>query len=1510
MMPVHSATWVRSLRVACVGVAMSALWPFAVLAQGAATPGSAAAIYAKLPVMFEANQGQTDARVKFFARGPGYLLFLTREEAVLNFDDRTGATSDQRSVLRLKFMGASPGAHMIGRDELRGKTNYLLGNDPKQWHRDVPNYAAAEYQDLYSGVNALFHGSPAQDGRQRLEFDFAVSAGADPRRVVLEVNGAQELKLSREGDVLIGLAGQRKGFAGQEVVLGKPHIYQEIAGRRQEVSGEFRLRAKHQLAFALGPYDHSRRLIIDPTLSYSTYVTGGQINGIALNPAAVDAGGNPFIYIIGTTGGGPVAVFPNPGAYQTTCPACDFISSAFVAKYDTTQSGAASLIYATYLGPFAGSDIMPDQLGSAAGSAIAVDAAGDAYVTGFVEGSVGSNYFPTTSTATCTATNALCGTMQGPHAAFVSVLDPTGERLLASMFLGGNNSGGSGNGSAADQGTGIALDSSDNVYLTGLTNSPGLFTAGAPQQALQNGFSNGTPFVAKMNSALSQIAYYTYLGGSNNISGVSDMAKAIAVDAAGEAYVVGGTYVGACNYVSCSGSNPSFPVPSNAGFQSSPGGSNESGFLAKLNAAGTQVLYFSYVGGGVDVNELDNGTQVNAVTLDAGGNAYITGTSGQIALPTKSSSNGPVVGPSGACQTTTNGTTCPGGFVAEVSPGTSGSSSLVFLTYLGGVSADDAGTTLPTGIALDPAGDIYVAGSTSTSDMPLPDIGALYPNGVQPSATLPCISLLPNCVSPFLVEFEPGAVSVLFSGYLAGPGAAGPGGRLEQDGVAGMALDAKGNVYMAGFETTNDFPVTTSAYDSTPPTGGNSYLAMIGGLPSTGGAAAMANYTLNGQPPTLGLLGSVFSVTAPVTTTLAVPVILTNPSSTAFTISGISLVGTGSPPWSLTSVTCNGTPVALPIASPVSLGAGQSCTLQLQFAPTLVQSGQAEGLEILDNAGSSNASGTAGEQAIYLIGSGTAAPTPSFASYSINGQPIVQANALVPAVVLTADVGSTASSALLLTNTGQEPFTISGVSFPASATPPWSLTSVSCPSSLTGPPTAAAPVTLGPAQYCTINLTFAPTVLGTAEDAALTVLDTAGGSNLSGPSSGGQEFVVQGIGGQPVADYAVSSGTVAAGSAEVTYGNVQENNPATQSVTVTNNGNGPLSITAVSIAVSLRQLSSAAYWSLSKDCNSTGTLLPVTVAPGSSCVFTFQFNPAATGNFVAEVSFIDNAAQSNLTSTLNVSYSQLVKLYGVGVLPLSGQVSSMMFTPEFLNFTNTSGTQTQSVTVTNTGTQALKITEVEPFLNQGAAFSLVQQGCVEGTEFLPFPVTLPSEASCIFTFQYNAATEFTITGGAIPAAVYAGFIDNAYVSNIGSSFGNTGALQDFALLPPGATLLTDCGNVSGVGVGGGGMEGSITSGWAQTITITNTVAGRGLTGYFLVVLEGLNTTFNQVAGTTPTDVNSVYSCGDLSGSPTVVINANGVTGFGAGVPVQSASVTVQYPAGIQPVYQSLEVRAD
>jgi hypothetical protein len=434
-------------------------------------------------------------------------------------------------------------------------------------------------------------------------------------------------------------------------------------------------------------------------------------------------------------------------------------------------------------------------------------------------------------------------------------------------------------------------------------------------------------------------------------------------------------------------------------------------------------------------------------------------------------------------------------------------------------------------------------------------------------------------------------------------------------------------------------------------------------------------------------------------------------------------------------------------------------------------------------------------------------------------------------------------------------------------------------------------------------------------DAALTVADTASGSNLSGPSNGGQQFLVQGTGGQPIADYVVSSGSVSATNTQVTFGNIAQNTPATQSVTVTNNGNGPLSITSTGIAVSLRALTTESYWSLTKDCNtqSGGALFPVTVAPGASCVFTFQFDPAALGNFVALVSFFDNAAQSNLTSTLNGSYIQQVKLYGVGVLPLSGQVSSMTFTPEYLSFTNTSGTQTQTVMVTNTGTQPLKISEVESFLQQGSAFALLQQGCTStsGTPplFLPFPVTLASGTSCTFAFQYNAATEESITGGEVPLAVYASFVDNAYVTNIGSSFGNSGALQGFALLAPGATVFPSCAIATGVGASAGASEGS-GGAWVGSVTLT-APSGKGLTGYLLVVLEGLNTTFNEVAGTTPTDAQSVYSCAnDLPGSPTVVINANGVTGYGAGVPVPSVSETLHYADGIQPIIQYLTVRPE
>ncbi|HVC02795.1 MAG TPA: choice-of-anchor D domain-containing protein, partial [Steroidobacteraceae bacterium] len=548
-----------------------------------------------------------------------------------------------------------------------------------------------------------------------------------------------------------------------------------------------------------------------------------------------------------------------------------------------------------------------------------------------------------------------------------------------------------------------------------------------------------------------------------------------------------------------------------------------------------------------------------------------------------------------------------------------------------------------------------------------------------------------------------------------------------------------------------------------------------------------------------------------------------------------------------------------------------------------------------------------------LDGTGTAAPPPSYASYSLGTQPIVQANGLVPAVALAADVGGTATAQLVLTNTGGEPFTISGVSLPTSAAP-WSITSVNCLG--LGAPSASSPMTLAPGQICTIGLQFAPTALGIA-DAALTVLDTAGGSNLSAPSGNGQEFLLQGTGGQPNAQYSPVNGSP--GIPEINFGNVPENSASTQQVTVTNTGNGPLTITGANIVVSPRAASTLAYWTLSRDCNTQGgvALFPVTLVTGESCVFTFQLDPSTAGNLVALVSFFDNAAQSNLASTLNGSYIQQVKLYGVGVVPLSGQLLSATYTPEELNFTNPSGLQNQTVTVTNTGTQPLVITGAETPINTVSttggpgAFTLLRQGCTgaSGT-LLPFPVTLASDAACTFTFQYNEAVEQQIVGPlGTPASfvgVYATFYTNAYETNIGSSFGNAGPVQYVALLTPNeATAKSSCGSSAGLGVSASpveqgvlnvpGVPGQTVGSYGQTVTVTD--SNSTTVGFDWVVLEGLNTSVEEVSGTTPTDTGSVYACGDVAGSPAVLVQMQRGSG----------TEPLIYPDGIFPSYQYLKL---
>src|SRR3989441_881488 len=328
--------------------------------------------YGKLPLSFEANQGQTDPQVKFLSRGSGYTLFLTPTEAVLTLT-KADAHAERRisgearlvepekragTVLRMKFLGGNPTPHVTGVEELRGGSNYFIGNDPKKWRANVPTYAKVRYQDLYPGIDLVYYGNQRQ-----LEHDFVVSPGADPNAITLAFEGVDGVAIDALGDLVLRAA-------GSEVRLRQPVVYQEQNGQRAVIPTRYVLKAERQVSFEVAAYDATQPLIIDPVLAYSTYLGGSNSDGGS--GIAMDAAGNAYV-----TGNANSTNFPTTtGAFRNGLVG---FADAFVAKPDPTGS---TLLYSTYLG---GSNFN-DATG------IAVDSAGNAYVTG----STFSNDFPTT----------------------------------------------------------------------------------------------------------------------------------------------------------------------------------------------------------------------------------------------------------------------------------------------------------------------------------------------------------------------------------------------------------------------------------------------------------------------------------------------------------------------------------------------------------------------------------------------------------------------------------------------------------------------------------------------------------------------------------------------------------------------------------------------------------------------------------------------------------------------------------------------------------------------------------------------------------------------------------------------------------------------------------------------------------------------------------------------------------------------------------------------------------
>ena len=653
-------------------------WLAVAPARDEAGPGSQVVRAAALPLVFEANGGRTDPRARFISHGEGYTLFVTPTESVWSL-------GGGRSVVRTRLVGARP-ARVAGRERLPGTVNSLVGRR-SDWRTGIPAYGRVASRGVYPGIDLVHHGD-----RGRLEYDFVVAPGADPRAIELAVRGAQRVSLDARGDLVMQTA---SGVLRQH----RPVAYQG----RDRVEASFRLTG-NRVRFQLGDWDRSRPLVIDPIVTYAVPRGGNAID--VPRAIAVDSAGSA--YITGST---------DSSDYPTTAGAADTsyggIGDAFVTKLTPSGTG---IVYSTYVGG-TGQDYSQD---------IEVDSAGSAYIAGYGGSGLGV-------TATIGA--------GGGGDAFVAKLNPSGSSLAYFTRVGGTG---------ADYFYGIAVDSSGNAYAAGSTAStnypvdapdvdlPGedavltkinaagtargysrylggdgfdraygvderngeAYVAGTTSSSnfpLASAFdtspTGGTAtvtneaFITKFNTAGTSRVYSTYYGGNGY-----DLADAIAVGPTGDVWIAG------------SGDSSTHIATSGLNSTPQPGGSTDT-LVAHLHANGTMIAGGYLGGNGVDA---EVGFR-NGVATDAQGNGYITG---------KTSSTDTAFSHR-ATQSTNGG--ADDAFVVKL--GSTSNPATLFKTYHGGESGEHG-----EGIATGPEGSFFVAGTTNSIDYPS------KPAGPEPAA--------------------------------------------------------------------------------------------------------------------------------------------------------------------------------------------------------------------------------------------------------------------------------------------------------------------------------------------------------------------------------------------------------------------------------------------------------------------------------------------------------------------------------------------------------------------------------------------------------------------------------------------------------------------------------------------------------------------------------------------------------------------------------------------------------
>ncbi len=728
--------------------------------SAAAGIGSVRASTLSLPLFFEPNQGQTAPQVRFLAHGAGYGVFLTGNEVVLQLHKNSAKTRpvvanlDSSAVIRMRLDGANVSAATSGEQPLPGKSDYFIGRNPAKWHRDVPQFARVQYQSVYPGIDLVFYGHEGQ-----LEYDFRVAPWSDPSQIALSFKGASAridpAASASGGDLILSTE-------SGEVRFHAPRIYQRsnsnTAKNEVAVAGAFQQLADNKIGFAIGPYDHSKELVIDPTLSYSTYLGG---TGTESNvKVAVDSSGT--IYLAGSTNSTDFPLAPLGNSAKTG------VENIFVSKINPAPpAGTSGLIYSAYVGG-TGTDVL---------AGVAVDAGSNIYLAG----STTSTDFPTTSNAFQTNLTGFPAVSHG----FVSKLGlglNSIYGLTYSTYLAGNGT---------DIVTGLAVDTNQNAYVTGDTTSSNTASNADGFPANPNGFqtvsnSPGNPqiFASKINTTGSgqlSMLYSTYFGGGFP-GGATATGGGVAVDPAGNAvnmYITGTT-----NMAKGPGPNnePGFPLvnaqqscldEASTTACTLTNATNTDAFVAKINpsqASTASLIYSTYLGG--SGNDTGNG-----VAVDTSGNAYVTGSTNSTNWVCTSCITG---------FETAYGGGATDAYIAKVGNLVGSTYPLNYFTYIGG-NGDDVGNA----IVVDSVQAAHIAGSTtSTAGLPV------TPNTVQPTNGGGQDAFAAS-ISTTLAGAGPGDLLT----FLGGSGA---------DQGTGVAVDFLGSTYVAGTTASGNFPITAS----------------------------------------------------------------------------------------------------------------------------------------------------------------------------------------------------------------------------------------------------------------------------------------------------------------------------------------------------------------------------------------------------------------------------------------------------------------------------------------------------------------------------------------------------------------------------------------------------------------------------------------------------------------------------------------------------------------------------